>query len=638
MKNDNVRKVFYIKDMEKKEKKIPVSRSKTAFKERERERKEKERAEREKAKAVMEENLADENETQENETQETEKKPFSWKLAAGILAGVVITGAAGYVGMSMKYQNTYLPGTCINGMNAAGMSPKAVEEAMAKEAGDYSLRLVLRNDASENIEGSAIGLNTVFDGSLENILKQQNPYTWPIHMIKGENYEIETMLAYEDEALDQAVDSLNAMDPAHVTAPENAHLSDYIKGEGYSVIPETEGDQLNPEKVKEEVKAAINDLKEEIDLDELGCYEEPAVRSDDESLTAMADSLNHYVNMTVTYTMGSKNEILDGEQIHTWLSYSDGQVTVDEGKISEYVKSLASKYNTAYTKRTFKTSYGPEVEVSGVYGWRIDQQAEAAALKEALAEGKNVTKEPAYAQKAASHDGNDYGNTYAEVNLTAQHMYFYKDGKKILESDFVSGNVSKGYTTPPGLFSLTYKQRDATLKGQGYANPVKFWMPFNGGIGFHDASWRNTFGGTIYKKNGSHGCVNMPYAAAKTLFENVYAGMPVICYNLAGTENAQSSKASGKDDTAVPAQPTTAAQPTQAPSQTQPAETQAPATDPAGPGETTKAPETAAPTQAPSESAIVQPIETTSPAENATKEVGPAFTTEAPAEEIGPGV
>ena len=91
-------------------------------------------------------------------------------------------------------------------------------------------------------------------------------------------------------------------------------------------------------------------------------------------------------------------------------------------------------------------------------------------------------------------------------------------------------------------------------------------MPFNGGIGFHDASWRNTFGGTIYKKNGSHGCVNMPYAAAKTLFENVYAGMPVICYNLAGTENAQSSKASGKDDTAVPAQPTTAAQPTQAPS------------------------------------------------------------------------
>ena len=617
--------------MEEKEKRVPVSRSKAAFKEREREKKEREKTE--KTKAVKEENRE-----VEKEQPEAEKKPFPWKVAAGVLAGVVVVGAAGYVGMSMKYQNTYLPNTRINGMDAGGMTASAVEEAMSKEADIYSLKLAMRNDASETIEGNTIGLHTVFDGSLENILKAQNPYTWPLRMMTGENYEIETMISYEETALEDAVDQLKALNPANVTAPENARLSDYIKGEGYSVIPEVEGDRLKPEKVKEEVKAAINELKEEIDLDELGCYEEPAVRSDDESLTAMADSLNHYVNMTVTYTMGSKNEILDGEQIHTWLSYSDGQVTVDEGKISEYVKSLASKYNTAYTKRTFKTSYGPEVEVSGVYGWRIDQQAEAAALKEALAEGKNVTKEPAYAQKAASHDGNDYGNTYAEVNLTAQHMYFYKDGKKILESDFVSGNVSKGYTTPPGLFSLTYKQRDATLKGQGYASPVKFWMPFNGGIGFHDASWRNTFGGTIYKKNGSHGCVNMPYAAAKTLFENVYAGMPVICYNLAGTENAQSSKASGKDDTAVPAQPTTVAQPTQAPSQTQPAETQAPATDPAGPGETTKAPETAAPTQAPSESAIVQPIETTSPAENATKEVGPAFTTEAPAEEIGPGV
>lgn len=74
------------------------------------------------------------------------------------------------------------------------------------------------------------------------------------------------------------------------------------------------------------------------------------------------------------------------------------------------------------------------------------------------------------------------------MNLTAQHLFFYKDGELILESDFVSGNTSRGYTTPPGIFGLTYKQRDAVLKGENYRSPVKFWMPFNGGIGFHDAS------------------------------------------------------------------------------------------------------------------------------------------------------
>ena len=135
----------------------------------------------------------------------------------------------------------------------------------------------------------------------------------------------------------------------------------------------------------------------------------------------------------------------------------------------------------------------------------------------------------------------------------------------------MSGNVSRGYTTPPGLFSLTYKQKDAVLRGEGYASPVDFWMPFNGGIGFHDASWRNQFGGTIYKTNGSHGCINMPYNAAKTLYENVYAGMPVICYNLEGTENTKSTSASGS--AAAETQPTTAAaetQPTTAAAETQP--------------------------------------------------------------------
>ena len=133
----------------------------------------------------------------------------------------------------------------------------------------------------------------------------------------------------------------------------------------------------------------------------------------------------------------------------------------------------------------------------------------------------------------------------------------------------------------------------------------------------------------------------MPYAAAKTLFENVYAGMPVICYNLAGTENAQATNASGKDETAVPAQTAPAVQPTQAPAetpaQTQPPETQAPIVKPAGPGETTKAAET---TQAPtsSEPAVIQPVETPAPGENGSKEVGPAFSTTAPADEIGPGV
>ena len=54
---------------------------------------------------------------------------------------------------------------------------------------------------------------------------------------------------------------------------------------------------------------------------------------------------------------------------------------------------------------------------------------------------------------------------------------------------------------------------------------------FQTGIGFHDASWRSKFGGTIYQYSGSHGCINLPVDKAKLLYEKVYKGMPVLCHN-----------------------------------------------------------------------------------------------------------
>ena len=55
-------------------------------------------------------------------------------------------------------------------------------------------------------------------------------------------------------------------------------------------------------------------------------------------------------------------------------------------------------------------------------------------------------------------------------------------------------------------------------------------MPFNGGIGIHDATWRSSFGGNIYVAGGSHGCVNAPYSLANTIFNNIDSGTPVVCY------------------------------------------------------------------------------------------------------------
>ena len=101
-----------------------------------------------------------------------------------------------------------------------------------------------------------------------------------------------------------------------------------------------------------------------------------------------------------------------------------------------------------------------------------------------------------------------------------------------MESDCVTGTPNRARETHKGVFQINYKQRNRVLRGSQrlYASFVNYWMPFDAGIGLHDATWRGQFGGTIYKSSGSHGCVNLPLSFAKKLYKRVYAGETVYVH------------------------------------------------------------------------------------------------------------
>lgn len=528
-------------------------------------------------------------------------KDLAVKIAAVCGGVVVLVGAVGgglYWHESSKYKTCFLPGTIVDGMDVTGKTASEVEDAIMEQLKGYTLTINGREDLSESITGEGVGLYAEFDDTLDKAIASQKPMDWGKYRFGKAVNEVNTdaLLRYSDDMLNEAVEGLSCMDEENMREPEDAKISDYDSATGsYSIIKEDEGTELLEDKVKEAVATAIMSLAESVDLEEQGCYLAPSVTSEDEALKTACETMNKYVGAKITYKFGDKAETLNGNEIHNWLTVNGTSVGVSESKAAEYVKNLASTCNTAYKPKTLKTSYGKTVTITtGNYGWKIDQAKETAALVSLIKNGEQTSREPEYSQKAASHSGNDYGNTYVEINLTAQHLYFYADGKLLVESDFVSGNAAKGWSTPAGAYSITYKQRNATLKGQGYATPVSYWMPFNGGIGLHDANWRKTFGGTIYKNGGSHGCVNLPPAVAKTIYENISAGDPVLCYHLDGTE---SSKTGGtkKDGTAETTAATTAVPTTAAPETTAaPATTAAPETTAAGPSvpETTAAPET----------------------------------------------
>ena len=528
-------------------------------------------------------------------------KDLAVKIAAVCGGVVVLVGAVGgglYWHESSKYKTCFLPGTIVDGMDVTGKTASEVEDAIMEQLKGYTLTINGREDLSESITAESVGLYAEFDDTLDKAIASQKPMDWGKYRFGKAVNEVNTdaLLRYSDDMLNEAVEGLSCMDEENMREPEDAKISDYDSVTGsYSIIKEDEGTELQEDKVKEAVATAIMSLAESVDLEEQGCYLAPSVTSEDEALKTACETMNKYVGAKITYKFGDKAETLNGNEIHNWLTVNGTSVSVSESKAAEYVKNLASTCNTAYKPKTLKTSYGKTVTITtGNYGWKIDQAKETAALVSLIKNGEQTSREPEYSQKAASHSGNDYGNTYVEINLTAQHLYFYANGKLLVESDFVSGNAAKGWSTPAGAYSITYKQRNATLKGQGYATPVSYWMPFNGGIGLHDANWRKTFGGTIYKNGGSHGCVNLPPAVAKTIYENISAGDPVLCYHLDGTE---SSKTGGtkKDGTAETTAATTAVPTTAAPETTAAlATTAAPETTAAGPSvpETTAAPET----------------------------------------------
>ncbi|MCI6732192.1 MAG: L,D-transpeptidase/peptidoglycan binding protein [Lachnospiraceae bacterium] len=469
------------------------------------------------------------------------KKPF-------VIAGIVILAlAAGYVGGSTYYKDRFLPRTTVNGSNASGRDWITVQEQLLEELSNYKLEITGRKDIKDTITAEDIRMNFEFGSMIQDAQTAQNPWTWPAALVKGEDIVLESVLTYDESMLSQKIASLNCMDEKQAVPPADAYPSAYSETDGITIVPEEENNQLNGEVFSELVRKSLETLEPELTLEQLeeaDAYNHPAVYRDNADLKSAVDQMNKMTKATFTYQFDNNTETLKGSDVAEWLTVDENfNVSVDEEKARDYVNSLARKYDTFNPSgsRSFKTSYGKTITIEGGdYGWWMNRGKTTDELIEAIRTGADADLKPVYKQTAAVYGDADYGDTYVEINLTAQHLFLYKNGQKILETDFVSGKPSIK-NTPSGVYAITYKSRAHTMTGEDYRVETSYWMPFAGNVGMHDATWRSVFGGTVYKKSGSHGCINLPYKAARTIYQNVDTWSPVICYRLEGTEKSSTT-------------------------------------------------------------------------------------------------
>lgn len=471
------------------------------------------------------------------------KKHKGLKVTGVAALMILVSAGCAYAGVSYYYSDKFFDGTTINGIDCSRKTAYEVEQLIAQNVEDFSIQVSSRNLEPQTIDGEAIGYKYVSNGEVMNLLKKQKPYEWIRGFFEEKTYTTSENIIYSKEELQNQVLSLNCAKEENQVAPENAYVA--FGDTEFEIVPETEGSELNVKEAYQILDEAISRKEEAVDFaGSEDAYVTAAVTSDDPGLQATLNACNNFTKASITYTFGDETVTLDGSTIKNWLQFDEkGQYVQDDASfqqhIKDYVAQLAAQYDTVGTDRAFNTTSGRTVYVYGsAYGWKIDQAAEAAQLAQEIQSGTQIARDPVYSMTANSRGYNDLGNTYIEVDLSDQHMYYYQNGGIIFESDIVSGNMSySDRQTPPGIFTLYYKKSPDVLRGSQDANgkyeyetEVQYWMPFNGGIGFHDAPWQPYFGGDRYLSGGSHGCINMPSDKAAELYQIIQYGVPIICF------------------------------------------------------------------------------------------------------------
>lgn len=443
---------------------------------------------------------------------------------------------ASYLFLQLYYDDKFIFGTWINGQYCTGRTVEEVNGLLLEDAEYPTVTITDLSGNTEIIQTNEAMCSLDYSVKLETMLKKQESFGWLFCLLTGINKEISPDIVYNNDILVTQIEKLNIITEARNVEELKAEI---IRTEDGYVLEHNMFPVPNEEKITNAILTALNVAECDVVLTE-DCYDDRTPTEEMEETIALWDKVEALQSCGIVYDMGDTQVPIDAAVVADWIATDDsGRILTDESNeivlekdcFKAFINDLAEEFDTYNVPREFQTTRGDVVTIEkGTYGNRLDKKTEIAYLKKAFTEGGSEIHTPAYTKEALYKGKDDIGDTYIEIDLTGQIMYYYEKGELIVETPIVSGNVRSGHKTPERVCYVYNKQTDRILRGPGYASHVDYWMPISGAIGIHDADWRNKFGGEIYKTNGSHGCINTPYDEMVTLFERVEIGTPVIMF------------------------------------------------------------------------------------------------------------
>ena len=460
--------------------------------------------------------------------------PGNKKKRILLIGGIIILVlAAIYAGGCYYYSSHFPHAISANGQSLGELTVADAEKVFTEDYDAHSIT-VTEKEREEIIDATAIQTQIDVGSQVQDLFDSLNPYLWFTNIFGNKDHTLVLDVSYDQAALEQVIDSMEGFRKENIVKPVSCYIEAGEKE--FEIVPEVPGNTILRDDFVEAIENCLATCQTSLNLEEAGLYKQPKYFSTDEVVTKALDTANLYTHGTIVHDFTYTTETIDYDTTKDWIEISKKfKVSLNDSDVGDYVESLGKKYNTMGSSRPFTTATGSKINVyDGDYGWKIDFQKEKKQLIKDIKSGKDVNRQPVYEYTAAIQtEETDIGDSYVEVSISAQELWLFVDGSCVLNTSVVTGKPP--HDTYKGVYGITYKKRDDYLEGYNndgtpYRSHVDYWMPFNGNQGLHDASWRDEFGGNIYKTNGSHGCVNCPTYAAATLYKYVDENFPVIIY------------------------------------------------------------------------------------------------------------
>ena len=479
------------------------------------------------------------------------------------------------------YQDHFLPNTTINGIDISNRTPEGAATYLKETLENYHLAIITREGDTLELTGDDINLTSDIKVDFNALLEEQDPGRW--RRGAKEPNEVPIFFNYDRDLLQNWYNQNGYFSrPGRL---ENAKMFvDYADGQ-YVFHEQVQGTRIDDEKMLAALRMAVAVLKTELVLNETNGYIDPLMPDPDPALVskirANVKEMDEHLAATISYYLGDGIwEVVDADILSGCYKLDENyDIVFSDTPLQKFVQRMKKKYDTYGIDRYFAAHDGQtRLLEGGTYGWIMNYYSSTDQLVNMVkAKQKVEATDFVWNQTAASHvNGRDYGDTYIECDLDSQHGYVWWDGALVLDMDFVSGDATHpNYYTWEGCYYVADMERDHIMRGERdengvpeYERPCKYWMNFipEVGIGLHDLA-RIWYGGDIYLRNGSHGCINLRETDAQTIYEKYcYIGLPVITYGgqknippetSEGESEGQSTEASSEETSH---EPTTAAQ------------------------------------------------------------------------------